>query len=69
VNLRLSKRQVQAISYADFCCLSLAAGEAATNPRSGDAYEELDMTSRTEPVYKGLETSRTEPVYYNELKR
>jgi len=41
----------------------------ATNPRSGDAYEELDMTSRNEPVYKGLETSRTEPVYYNELKR
>jgi len=54
---------------SSFCCLSFAAGEAATNPRSGDAYEELDMTSRTEPVYKGLEASRTEPIYYNELKR
>jgi len=33
---------------------SAAAAETTTSPRSGDTYEELDMTSRVEPVYKEL---------------
>jgi len=33
---------------------SAAATAMTTNPRSGDAYEELNMSSRTEPVYNQL---------------
>jgi len=32
-----------------------AATEMTTNPRSGDVYEELNMTSLTEPVYSNIE--------------
>jgi len=32
-----------------------AATEMTTNPRSGDVYEEINMTSLTEPVYSRIE--------------
>jgi len=32
-----------------------AATEMTTNPRSGDVYEEINMTSLTEPVYCNIE--------------